>query len=658
MDNTAFHVSPAGNDAWSGKWAEPLHGRRSEGPFGTLETVLDTWAGIMEAQRYALRDGPFATLARALEATRALPPEQPRRIVIHEGAYYGVVCMLDARDNGLTLEAAPDERPVLYGGLPLDNWLPDPADERFVCADVSTLGAQAAEIRALQVNGRFCPRARLPGVGAFTHHSCFNVRWMSATLGGWERKPTHEELTTLVFDPADLGPWLDTRNAELTVYHAWDDSTVGIQSIDFDTHTIRFSNPAGHPAGAFGEGTPHARTYVVWNVQEGMLAPGQWYLDRTHQRIVYWPLAGESVKEAIAALQTCVIRLDGRAGGPIRTVTIRGLTLSGTTTPLIAADFGAEKLAGALDGEGPIQDCLFEHLTIGNVAGHGIKLRGKGNCNLRVQACHIDTTGAGGIYLSGEDCRVTHNSVSHTGLMYPAAIGIFFDGQRNEVSHNDIHDTSYSGIDSGGGAGHRIEHNRFERVMCVLNDGAAIYAFANRGTIIRGNVATNIGGGPGARHAYYLDERSEDCLVAANLAVDVPWSLHNHMAHHNAIRDNVCIVHGDMKVSFHRSDDYCLERNIFYATGAIRFIGVEGVARFRQNIFYSAAGRVEGIHLQDYTEVGDPVAFTSDGDTCLADPCFVDVAQGDLRLRPESPAYLLGIPALVVGETVSHKGVD
>ncbi|HEY3343149.1 MAG TPA: right-handed parallel beta-helix repeat-containing protein, partial [Anaerolineae bacterium] len=422
-----------------------------------------------------------------------------------------------------------------------------------------------------------------------------------------------------------------------------------------DTHTKHFANPAGHPPGAFGDSTPHAFTYVVWNVREGMLAPGQWYLDRTRQRIVYWPLAGESVKEAIVGVRTCLIRLDGHAGAPVSGVTIRGITLAGATTPLVAADFGAEKLDGALSGNGPIQDCLFEHLTIKHVAGHGIKLRGDGNRNLCVQACEISTIGAGGIYLSGEDCVIAHNTIAHTGLSYPAAIGIFFAGKRNVVSHNDIHDTSYSGIDAGGGVGHRIEYNRFERVMRVLNDGAAIYVFANQGTIIQGNVAANIGGGPGARHAYYLDERSENCLVAGNLAVDVPWCLHNHMAHHNTISDNVCIVHGDMKISFPRSDDYCLERNIFYATGSIRFIGVEGIAHFGQNIFYSAEGWVEGVHLVDYTETDDLVTFTSDARTCLADPCFVDVEQDDLRLRSDSPAHALGIPALDVSQIFRTK---
>ena len=122
-----------------------------------------------------------------------------------------------------------------------------------------SLGERALQVRALQVNGRFCPRARLPAEGAFTHHSHFKVRWMSTTLGGWERKPTLEELTSLKFDAADLGPWLDAQNAELTVYHAWDDSTVGIQSIDYKTHTIRFSNPAGHPPRRFWRKHPRMR---------------------------------------------------------------------------------------------------------------------------------------------------------------------------------------------------------------------------------------------------------------------------------------------------------------------------------------------------------------------------------------------------------------
>ena len=35
-----------------------------------------------------------------------------------------------------------------------------------------------------------------------------------------------EELNTLTYRPEDLGAWLDARNAEVTVYHMWDESVV------------------------------------------------------------------------------------------------------------------------------------------------------------------------------------------------------------------------------------------------------------------------------------------------------------------------------------------------------------------------------------------------------------------------------------------------
>ena len=54
---------------------------------------------------------------------------------------------------------------------------------------------------------------------AFTHTSVFDVPWLSSVGGGWERKPTQAELTTLLHDPRDLPAALDARNAEVLVYH-------------------------------------------------------------------------------------------------------------------------------------------------------------------------------------------------------------------------------------------------------------------------------------------------------------------------------------------------------------------------------------------------------------------------------------------------------
>jgi hypothetical protein len=266
-----------------------------------------------------------------------------------------------------------------------------------------------------------------------------------------------------------------------------------------------------------------------------------------------------------------------------------------------------------------------------------------------VEGCEFSHIGAGGVYLNGADSAIRNNTVAHTGIMYPAAISVYFNGQRDHVTHNDIHDTSYSGI-AAAGLGHRIETNRISRVMNTLNDGAAVYTTSCQGAIIRGNVAVEIGGGSGKRHAYYLDEQSVNCLVAGNVAIDAPSFVQGHMSRHNTLRENICVVHGDATMSFARSQDYSLERNILYATGAIRLVGVEAVARLAQNILYSAEGWVEGVHLVDYTETDDLVTFTSDDKTCLQDPLFVDVVRGDLRLQPDSPAHALGIPLLDVSK--------
>jgi parallel beta-helix repeat protein len=293
------------------------------------------------------------------------------------------------------------------------------------------------------------------------------------------------------------------------------------------------------------------------------------------------------------------------------------------------------------------------------VAGHGIKLRARTNRNVLVRDNEIQHTGAGGIYLTGSENRVTENLVAHVGWMYPAAIGIYGGGDRNVIDHNDIYDTSYSGINGGGGVGNRIEHNDFARVMTVLNDGAAIYTFAARELTIRGNVAREIGGRDG-RHAYYLDEQSENCVVSGNLAVGVASPVHNHMARNNRIEGNVFVYEGDVSLRFIRSSGYVLSRNVVYAGGEIVILNVDGIDTFEDNVFYSAAGAVRGWHYEPDSYQRTGIDLLPDGrDTWQADPLFVDLAGGDYRFQAASPALKLGIePIDVSGAGRTARGND
>jgi len=598
-----FYVAPNGNDGWSG--AKPA-------PVGS--------------------DGPLATLQATRDAARRAGAAAVRRIVVQAGTYtLGSALTLDARDSGLTIEAAPGAKATLCGGRRLTDWQRD--GDRFWSVSVPDVAAGRWDFRVLVVNGRMAPRARLPQTGRFKHLSEFRVRWMSSTGGGWQRKPTPEELTTLRYRLEDLEPWLDPRNAEITVYHMWDESLVGVASVDRQAHTLTFSKPSSHPPGAFG-----VKDYVVWNVREGMTEPGQWYLDRAAGKVVYWPLPGEDLTrtEAWAPAVESLIRLEGKKGAPVRAVTIRGLSLTVTGIPLAPGGFGAGKYEGAVTLS-ETEDCCLADLAVFHVGGQGVKA--SNSVNLHVENCDVHHTGAGGIVVRGKGLVVADNLVHDVGLICPSGIGIFGGGPQSLVAHNEVHDTSYSAVNFSG-EDVRIESNLIYRAMRVLHDGAGIYSFSPRRLVMRGNFIRDIPdtGGYGAS-AYYLDERAEDCLVEGNLAFGVARPSHNHMAVRNTIRNNFFVAAGDAKITFPRSSEFTFEKNVVAAGGKITFTNPAAMSTFKDNVLWSGVGKIEGVALRDYAAAGAEAMAVPGADPKL----LPGVEKGVCRFAPDSPALKLGI---------------
>lgn len=594
---------------------------------------------------------PFATLAQARDAARKLPANELRRIVVHGGEYFDVGLLLEPADSGLSIDAAPGEHPILYGGQRVTGW--ERAGDHLWSAPLPPLKVTAAEVQAglalprweprlLLVNGETRPRARFPAEGTLEHLSRFDVPWMSTTGGGWKRPPTNEELTTLKYKAGDLADWPDLTNAEVTVYHMWDESCVGIASHDVANHILKLAPECGHPPGAFG-----VRKYVLWNLRAGLTRPGQWLHDRARNRIIYWPLPGEDLAQAqvIAPSRPSIIRVQGHRGTPVR-VALSGLTLSATTVPLVAGGFAAARFDGAISLN-DAADCVLSNLTLRGVAGQAIKA-GRGAKNIRVADCEVSDCGAGGIYVGGESASIVGNRVHGIGRSYPSGIGIFEGGERCVVAHNEVHDCSYSAINYGG-VSNVVSDNVIYDCMKALHDGAAIYMFAATNCVLRGNLARDFTdtGGYGAS-AYYLDERSTGCVVEKNVALRVGWPSHNHMATNNIIRNNLFLVEGDAKLTFPRSADYTLEKNILVATGKIRIENVGAVTHWFRNLFFSRIGKIEQVRMEAYsakeTVLGPP------GDTFMADPMLVDPAKGDFHFRPGSPAIGLGIEPVDISQ--------
>jgi len=583
-------------------------------------------------------DRHFSSLRTALRARRnaSSPPD---RIVIHGGTYFlERPVRLTGEDSGVTIEAAAGTDPVFIGGRAVDGWEQD--GDQFYAADLPD-AADAEDVRALVVDGDLRPRSRLPESGYYRHESTFDVNWKSATAGGWVREPTREELTTMTVDPSDLPEEVKTENVELTVYHKWDTSQVRVRSIDRAKHEIRFAGPAGHPPGAFG-----VKKYVVWNTRAGLTKPGQWYVDRSREKIVYRPRPDEMPSDlrVFVPVTERLLRLRG-----VRDVRIRGLEFSVTTTPMIAGGFGAGGFPGAVDVD-RASNARLENLHIHDVAGQGIRV--DDGVDVVLERNRIHDTGACGMVAPG--CDIRRNTVHHAGRIYPAAIGIKSGGKGAIITRNHVHHTTYSGIICGG-RDHRITRNHIHHVMRKMTDGGAIYSFGGRDILVRGNYVHHLMDPDGdATAAYYLDEQSRNSVVEQNLSVGVKQPVNNHMARDNTIRGNVFVNDGGkLRLNFPRSDGYTFSKNVLVARDNIVFRNAEAIDTWTGNVIHSRTGRRLARALDRYEVIGTEPLNLPDGNA-TGDPKLT-LDAGRVTYPSDSVARMLGIEPLDVSPPTENR---
>jgi len=596
---------------------------------------------------------PFKTLMKARDAARKLKAEEPKKIIVRGGLYYEVELALGPEDSGLTIEAYPGEKPVLYGGRPITNW---EKDGNFYSAKLEGVKDRTWDFRLLLVNNEMRPRARLPKTGEFKHLNIWHARWLGSTGRGWETQPTLKDLTTMKYHRGDIGPWLDIRNAELTTFNSWDETLVGLKSMDEDTQTVTFSITAGYPPGSFRfhemiDGNivnwQKGQTYIIWNVREGMHEPGQWYLDRTNEKLVYWPLPGEDISKINVLAPTKETVIDIKKD--TKDLTLKGLVISCTKTPLI--EYGAFK--GAISGDG-INNCRFIDLTVENVSGYGITNSGN---NLLFEGCEIKYTGTGGVNIGGKNVTFTNNHIHDDGLIYPSGVALGIGTDNSRINHNEVHSTSYIGILCGG-QGNILESNLVYDVMKELNDGGHFY-IAGKDNIIRGNVAL-VAKGDEKRWeaaatrgeelfvwAYYMDKIATNCVFENNLAINTVRPTHMHWTANCTLRNNVFIDKGLQILTFPRSFGLTFENNILVAEEIWFQKPSDDVVEIKNNIIFSSLDIVTLEKVLIYTQVDLRPLKPSNGNV-FADPMFVDWENGNFNFKPDSPALKLGIKPIDV----------
>lgn len=546
---TAYYVSPSGDDANSGSEAKP-----------------------------------FKSLAAVRDAVRAANANMTQDILVYlrAGTYHlDQTFRLEAKDSGtnghnVVYRSYHGEKVQICGGRPITGW-------EHESGNVWRAKTDLADFRQLYVNGVRAVRARggpLPGAELFGGNGYETTDGRMATWGN----PSDIEF---IYDVE----WERTICKVAKITQAGSSTIVTMQQPYFTLARIKDGIRVTFPTS-------------IENARELLDEPGEFYLDKHTHTVYYIPRPGEDLNsaEVIAPAVPELLRVEGTLDAPVHNIRFEGVTFCHATwlkpsevglidvqanfviSPqnLVAREGGAVANLHNEQVKSPSNIVLhaaksvrFERCTFTHLGSGGIDIEYGSQDNVISGSQFHDISGSAvqvGDVIDHhpkdrrevvKNNQVTNNYIHDVAIQYLAGVGVFAGYTEGTViAHNEIRNLPYSAIsvgwgwgeeDAGGGApnywqpffykeptvsrGLRCEYNHIHNVMLQRNDGGGIYTLGMMpGSVIRGNVVHDNVGRPGG---IYLDEGSAYIEVTGNSV----YNVYKSMNYNNRSQNRIATCH-------------------------------------------------------------------------------------------------------------------
>ena len=563
--------------------------------------------------------------------------------------------------SGKVFRGAADGSTRIVGALKVGPWtdrgdgvwsapLPVGADGRRVFAE------------SLFVNGRRAVRARFPDVGYFHPEADAEESKTAESATGCRQAltPPADVAAKLAAVPAD-----ELAFAQLLVHVKWDVARYPIAAFSDGRLSVD-----GHPMKGWNKWVKDD-LYCIENLRSAFDAPGEWFYDAKAGEILYRPLPGETVTEAVVpaeGLETLVAVKDA-SDVVFENVTFAfSAPVAAKGPSRLAPGQAAAAVSSAAVTVDRSTNVVFRNCRFEKTGGYALWFRervvGGG-----AYSCEMTDLGAGGVRIGlhawkkGEEVTsgvtVDDCLIADGGRFHPSGVGVLL-GHASDcaITHNEIRDLFYTGVSLGwvwGYAGSPSQRNTvaFNHIHDIgkseLADMGGVYTLGTSfGTCVSNNVIHGIHSSSYGGWGLYTDEGSEGIVLENNLVYDTDdASFHQHYGRDNVLRNNILVDSARGQVAVSRAEDHrsiTCERNIVIWSAGDAFVKYGGTKSerakidWRRNLWW----RADGVEEFNGTSFAEWCGRVKDEGSLFVDPLFADWKARDFSLNAKSPALALG----------------